>query len=161
MTGDVTLGALKRFTQLLAGQAKNAVSITGGAIDGTPIGATTPTPVIGTNIRATGNYKRSIATPLTAVGTNRATSLALTADVNNITTAASGTGATLPASSAGLCIINFNSGANAIQIYGAGSDTIDGVAGATGVPLTNTKRCLYICVAANTWISAQLGVVSA
>lgn len=42
MTGDVTLGALKRFSTLMAGQSKSAVAITGGTIDGVTIGATTP-----------------------------------------------------------------------------------------------------------------------
>lgn len=101
------------------------------------------------------------ATSLTAVGTNRATSLALTADANNVTTALSGTGVTLPAATVGRRVRIYNNGANAIKVYGAGSDTIDTVAAATGVTLTNALRCEYECVAAATWVSAQLGAVSA
>ena len=87
--------------------------------------------------------------------------MVLVRDVNNITTATAGTGVTLPAGTIGMAITIFNAGANLIQVYGNGTDTIDGAAAATGVALTNAKRAVYYCVAANTWISAQLGVVSA
>lgn len=105
-----------------------------------------------------------ITTTLTAVGSNRATSLALTAQSNIITSAAASTGVTLPSVATvgiGGWVDIFNAGANAIQVYGAGSDTIDTVAGATGVVLTNAKRCRYFAEAAATWRSAQWGVISA
>lgn len=104
---------------------------------------------------------QSVSNALTAIGTNRATSLALVAQVNNITTALSGTGVTLPTAVAGMVVIVFNAGANAIKVYGAGSDTIDGAAAATGVTLTNALRAQFYAVASATWVSAQLGVVSA
>ena len=119
------------------------------------------TSVNATTVTATGQIIESVSNALTAVGTNRGTSLALTKGVNNVTTALSGTGVTLPAGVVGMIITVFNGGANPIQVYGAGSDTIDTVAGATGVVLTNAKRAQYFCVAANTWISAQLSVISA
>lgn len=109
----------------------------------------------------TGLLKTSVATTISAAGTTRADATALTKQTNNLTTVASGTGVILPASAAGQNIIINNAGASAVQVYGAGSDTIDGVAGTTGVPLTNAKRAIFLCVAANTYISAQLGVVSA
>jgi hypothetical protein len=125
----------------------------------------------GTSLTLTGNIATSagyiqnaVGNALTAAGTDRATSLALTKGINNITTAAASTGVTLPSAATvgiGSVVYVFNAGANAMQVYGAGSDTIDGVAAATGVPLTNAKRSVYIVVAAATWISAQLGVVSA
>jgi hypothetical protein len=135
------------------------------------LGAATGTSVVvtGALTSSAGNVSAlyadvSMGNALTAAGTDRATSLVLTKAINNITTAAASTGATLPSVATvgiGGFVIVFNAGANACQIYGAGSDTIDGVAAATGVPLTNAKRCVYIAVAAATWISAQLGVVSA
>ncbi len=138
-------------------------------IDNVAIGGSTPlagkfTTVTSASVTTTGYAAQSVGNALTAVGTDRATSLALTKQVNNVTTAGSGTGVTLPtvaAAGIGAILVLNNAGANAIQVYGAGSDTIDGAAAATGVPLTNTKRSLYIAVAAATWISAQLGVVSA
>jgi hypothetical protein len=71
---------------------------------------------------------------------------------------------TLPAASTvgiGGEVLIFNGGANAIKVYGAGSDTIDGAAAATGVTLTNALRCRYIVSASGAWVSAQLGAVSA
>jgi hypothetical protein len=106
----------------------------------------------------------SVATGLTAAGTTQANALALTKDINVISTAAASTGVVLPSAATvgiGGYVVIFHDGANAIKVYGAGSDTIDGVAGATGVTLTNAKRCEYFVTAAGAWKSAQLGVVSA
>jgi hypothetical protein len=113
------------------------------------------------NITASAYLLSSVGNALTAAGSTRADALALTKTVNNVTTAASGTGVILPASAAGNIVTVFNAGANAIKVYGAGSDTIDGTAGATGVTLTNAKRAMFFCVAANTYVSAQLEVPSA
>lgn len=104
---------------------------------------------------------RTISDALTAVGTDRASSLALTKDFNVITTAAGGTGVTLPAAIIGAVVYIANDGASAIKVYGAGSDTVDGQAAATGVTLTNAKRAWFMCTAAATWKSAQAGVASA
>ena len=116
-----------------------------------------------------GNYlAQSVAAALTATGSTRAGALALAAQVNDVTTVAASTGVVLPlGTSVGLCapILIFNAGANALTVYASGSDTIDTVAGATGVTLTNTKRCLYfpisVSAGVSAWISAQLGVISA
>lgn len=108
-----------------------------------------------------GYINRSVGNALTATGTDRATALQLAKEINNVTTAAASTGVVLPVGVAGMIITVFNAGANPIQVYATASETIDGVAGATGVPLTNAKRCNYFFTAANTWISAQLGVISA
>ncbi len=118
------------------------------------------TAVAGT-LTAAGLFYQSSVSALTAAGTTRTDALVLTKQLNNLTTVASGTGVTLPAATAGAMIAVFNGGANPVQVYGAGTDTIDGVAAATGVPLTNAKRCLFICFATGSWISAQLGVVAA
>jgi hypothetical protein len=108
----------------------------------------------------------STATGLTAAGTNQATALALTKAINVITTAAASTGVSLPSAATvgiGGFVVIFNGGASAIKVYGAvgSSDTIDGVAAATGVTLTNALRCEYYVTAAGVWRSAQLGAVSA
>lgn len=125
------------------------------------IGGTTPAAGAFTTLSATGLTSLATATTISAAGTTRSNATALTKTINKLTTVASGTGVILPASAVGQIVIIENGGANAVQVYGAGSDTIDTVAGSTGVVLTNAKRCLYICVAANTYISAQLGVISA
>ncbi len=106
----------------------------------------------------------SIAVGLTAAGTTQANALVLTKAINVVATAAASTGVLLPDDilvGIGGTVEIFNDGANAIKVYGTGSDTIDGTAGATGVTLTNAKRCAYTVVSAGAWKSAQLGVVSA
>lgn len=102
----------------------------------------------------------SIGTGLSAAGSTRTDATALTKQFNNVGTVGSGTGVILPASAVGVPIWVFNNGANPLAVYGAGSDTIDGTAGSTGVTLTNGKSALYMCVAANTYVS-MMGVVSA
>jgi hypothetical protein len=167
---DVDGAAYKTF---LTGTAANtptlALSQPSGATltwDGGAIGGTTPAAGAFTTLSTTGNLTlggyalRTVATTLTAAGTARSDALALTHEVNNITTAASGTGVVLPAGVAGMRIAVFNNGVNAVKVYAAGSDTIDGTAGSTGVTLTNALRCEYFCIAANTWLSAKLGATS-
>lgn len=124
-------------------------------------GASTLAAVSGTSITASGYFLRSVGNALTAVGTNRATALQLAKEINNITTAASGTGVILPVGVIGMEIEVVNAGASLVQVYATASETIDTTAGSTGVALTNAKRCVYKFVAANTWISAQMGAVSA
>lgn len=126
------------------------------------LGAVTVTSVTTSGNATVGGYGlRSVGNALTAAGTTRADALQLAKEINNITTAAASTGVILPVGVVGMRITVFNAGANAIKVYASASETIDGTAGATGVALTNAKRCDYFFVAANTWISAQLGVVSA
>ena len=106
------------------------------------------------------NTVGSPANNLTALGTTRATALQLTARLNNVTTAAASTGVTLPPGIPGVRVTLFNAGANAIQVYGSGSDTIDTIAGSTGVVLTAAARCEYFCVAPGVIVSAKMGAVS-
>lgn len=61
-------------------------------------------------------------------------------------------------------VIIVNDGAANAQVFGAGTDTIDGVATATGVVLTAAKRCSYYCVSITAGVAAWLsnmGVKSA
>lgn len=124
----------------------------------TPSGGDTS--VTGT-LAATTYFLRSVGNALTATGSTRTDALQLAKEINNVTTAAAGTGVILPVGVIGMRITIFNAGANLIQVYASASETIDTVAGATGVPLTNALRCEYFYVAANTWISMQGGPVSA
>lgn len=113
------------------------------------------------NVTNTGYGLVSVGDALTAAGSTRADALQLAKQRNIVSTAAASTGVILPVGVIGMNIEVFNNGANAIKVYASASETIDTVAGATGVTLTNTKRCRYEFNAANTWISAQLGVISA
>lgn len=154
------------------------LALTQGTIDGVAIGGATPAAGAFTTLSASGAAALaalaattivasgkvtlgSVGNALVAAGTTRADALQLVNQTNQLGTVASGTGAILPAAAVGDVCFVFNAGASAAKIYGAGSDTIDGAAAATGVTLTNAKRAMFICVAAATWISAQLGVVAA
>lgn len=133
----------------------------GFTIINTPITVNRATGTV-TLLNSTSAYAlSSVDNALTAVGTNRADALQLAKQVNRVTTAASGTGVILPVGVIGMVITVYNDGANAINVYASASETVDTVAGVTGVTLTNALRCQYTFVAANTWISAQLGVISA
>lgn len=110
------------------------------------------------NTQPAGFEQQQIAVGLAAVGTNRGNSLALTKQINIVATAASAAvGVTLPSAAAvgvGGYVDVYNDGpANAFHVYAAGSDTIDGTAGATGVNLTNAFWCRYRVTAALTFVS--------
>lgn len=88
---------------------------------------------------------------LTATGTNQGTALVVTAMQNRFTTVATSTGAILPIAVAGMSVVIINAGANGLQVYGNGSDTINGIAGATGVTLAAGKTADYITTVAGAW----------
>ena len=149
-------------------------TITGTTIDNSVIGGTTPaagafTTIAGTAITATylttsEFVNLSAATGLTAAGTTRATALALTKQLNNVTTAAASTGVILvPSATVGVggFVRVWNNGANPIKVYAAGTDTIDGTAGSTGVTLTNAHAADFTLVASGAFLSNQLGATSA
>jgi len=115
------------------------------------------------NIQPAGFFQEGYATGLTAVGTNRATALALTEQVNRVTVAASAnTGVLLPSAAlvgVGGYVDVINDGpSNSFHVYSAGSDTIDGVAGATGVVLTNAFMCRYVVNTAGAFVSYRQAV---
>lgn len=98
---------------------------------------------------------------ITALGTTQATAYQLLANMNNLTTVAASTGVALPKPIPGRTVTVFHNGVSNVKVYGNGSDTIDGTAGATGVTLTAAARCQYLCTSPTTWISALLGSTSA
>lgn len=67
---------------------------------------------------------------------------------NEVTTVASGADSVvLPVAVPGSVVFVVNAGANALQLFANGSDTINGTAGATGISVANAKRIM--CVAAD------------
>jgi hypothetical protein len=79
------------------------------------------------------------AVPLTT-GLNRVTVVATTAD-----------SVMLPASFAGAEITIINTGANACQVFGNGTDTINGIAYGTGIAQPASSVALYFCPVAGAW----------
>jgi hypothetical protein len=99
------------------------------------------------------------ATGITAnAGGGQGSATALTKEVNNVTTVATAADSVkLPTSVAGLKIVVLNNGANNMQVFGAGTDTINGVATATGVSQLASSAVLYVCPVAGVWFSIALG----
>lgn len=108
-----------------------------------------------------------IETGITATaGGNQATAYQLTKSFNVLGTVATNADSVkLPTDrQVGDEIIIVNDGAANAQVFGAGTDTIDGIATATGVVLTAAKRCSYYCASIEAGVAAWLsnmGVKSA
>jgi hypothetical protein len=60
-------------------------------------------------------------------------------------------------SAPGLTIILENAGANPMQVYGLGTDTINSVASGTGVSQMAGSVVIYTCYAAGSWFANGLG----
>lgn len=116
---------------------------------GSTIGAST----FSGDVTLQGLLNESNVDALTAhAGGGQGSALALSKEVNRISTVATaGDSVKLPASVAGLSIIVINSGANSMQVYGAGTDTINDVATATGVAQQPNSIEVYACPVAGKW----------
>ncbi len=87
-------------------------------------------------------------------GGGQGSATALTAGINRLSTvAAVADSVALPASAAGLFVTVINDATNSAQVFGAGTDTINGVATATGVVLPGKSAATYFCPAAGIWFS--------
>lgn len=162
--GSVTIDGTAGATgvALPAGARALFYGITATAVDSLTVGASNPVAGSFTTLAASGYYTNtSLGAALSAAGTTVADATQLTKQFNRLGTVAASTGAILPAAVAGRHIVVFNDGANPAKIYGAGTDTVDGAAAATGVTLTNAKRAIFYCFTAGAYESAQLGAVSA
>lgn len=95
----------------------------------------------------------SFTPTITAFATGGQTNaVALTSTINRVSTvAAQGDSVRLPASTPGLAITVINQGANPMQVYGAGTDTINGIATATGISQGIKTTATYICNVAGNW----------
>lgn len=89
-------------------------------------------------------------------GQASATALSATKSVHNITTVASGNDSVkLPAAtgSGNVHWVKNSAAANSAQLFGAATETIDGVASATGVAVAAGKSRIVVDIAAGKWIS--------
>jgi len=122
MSGDVTLGALKRLDSVLAGQDIDSVDINGGSIDGVAIGASTPSTAAFTSVVTGGTQA--------AVGATKTLTAADSGVLNKLDTAA-GSVATLPAATGTGNIFRFaitviaTSNSHIIKV-GSASETMQG-----------------------------------
>jgi len=76
-----------------------------------------------------------------------------------ITVATIGDSVKLPPSAPGLECLVINHGANPMQVYGSGTDTINDVATATGVSQMQSSTTIYTCTTAGAWYTEGLASV--
>jgi hypothetical protein len=163
-TIGATTPADGKFTTVEASGAITASGGLNGAIGGvTPAdGKFTTLEVSGVATFSALNVENVAATVTAHAGGTQAAAFALTKKLNYISVCATtGDSVRLPASVAGMKITIFNGGAATARVFGAGTDTVDSAATATGVVLGIGARCDYICFVAGNWVSALLGAVSA
>lgn len=88
-----------------------------------------------------------ISPVLTAkAGGGKATATPITGCITEVGTVATAADSVLlPLGYPGLQVLLVNSGANAMQVFGAGSDTINGAATGTGVSQASGTTAIYVC----------------
>lgn len=123
--------------------------------------ATYPAPfVTGFRLIDGNDLNKNFATRLTSAqgaivptsGGGKANAFQITATLNHITTvAAPADSIILPPSAAGLQILIENDGANPMQVFGFGTDVINGIATATGFSQAAGSFTTYTCVTKGFW----------
>ncbi len=104
-----------------------------------------------------GLFYASVMDGITATASaTQSNALVLANMINRITTAAVASGVKLMPAIAGLEVTLINAGANTAKVFASGSDTIDTIAGSTGVTLIATKTANYYCATNGAWHS-QVG----
>lgn len=100
-----------------------------------------------------GHPRLSSQTGITATASGGQTNaLALTTRVNNVTTVATaGDSVRLPALPLGKVVWIMNNGASSMQVYGAGTNTINGIATATGLPQPAGSLVAYVGITTTDW----------
>jgi hypothetical protein len=130
-------------------------TISGVTIDNSAIGGTTKAAGGFTTLLASGLLTLSdVATGITAhSGGGQSSAFALTHFASSVDTVAAGNDSVkLPASGAGKTFLVLNNAAsNSMQVYGTGSDTINGVTASTGVAQAAGKLGLFYCFAAGNY----------
>lgn len=91
-----------------------------------------------------------------AAGGGQTNARALTKTINRIATVASANDSVkLPPSEAGMVVYVVNgAAANSLQVFGAGTDTINDVATAAGVAQAAGKSAAFVCPVAGKWYRA-------
>lgn len=83
---------------------------------------------------------------------------ALTTELSRVTTVATaGDSVALPPAIPGLMLVVTNHGANAMQVYGTGTDTINDNASASGVSQMAGSEVIYVCYGPGKWYANGLG----
>jgi len=104
---------------------------------------------------------QSVATGLTAAGTNQATALALTADINFVSTVAANTGVVIPGAAAGKTVIVINRGANALLVYPSTGHNFDTLAANASISVPVNGLLEVFGTSTTQWNSTLNAIVNA
>ena len=106
----------------------------------------------------------SVSSPIVAfAGGGQVGATLLSPDVNRVITVASiGDSVRLPAATSPISVVVINSTANSMQVYGTGSDTINGVASGAGIPQLGNSIDFYVAGTPGQWfVESGLGFAGA
>lgn len=126
---DLTIGSLAEMDA-------DAVALTGGTILG-PVVAAFPAPAVGA----------------VAAGTVQGDAVALAASLTAFATVGAGTGARLAAGVAGVPVMVFNGGANALLVYPAAGGQINALGANAAFSVGAGKSAIFVPTAAGQWFS--------
>lgn len=111
-----------------------------------------------------GGYSGSFLTELAednitaTAGGGQATARLLTSQTSRIVTVATtGDSIRLPVSAPGLELLVVNSGVNAVQVFGFGTDLVDGLPTSMGVSQMPSSMVIYSCTTAGQWFTNGIG----
>lgn len=108
--------------------------------------------------QASTGLSSTTATVTAFSGGGQASATALTSTLNRVSTAAAlGDSVRLPASAVGLAVTIDNRGANPIRVFGAGTETVNGIATATGVAQGINSIVTYYCAVVGNWEANYVG----
>lgn len=145
----------------IATQAANNVTISGGAITGTTISGSTGS---FTSLSASALVSEAGEDTVTAFATGgqtSATALSSTKNFHRVTTSATaGDSVKLPAATVGQRHYVRNDGAAAMQVFGQATETINGVASATGIPQGVGMGVWYVSTTAGAWTTTPVSVIT-
>jgi hypothetical protein len=150
-----TVAAAGSFTTLAAsstvsGSGFSTYLASPPAIGGTAAAAGTFTPLTSTGLLTTAG--EDSITAFAGGGQGSATALSATKNLHRVTTVATaGDSVKLPAALVGQAHYVRNDGATAMKVYGQSTETINGVASATGVLQSSGMGVWYVCTAAGQW----------
>lgn len=108
---------------------------------------------LATGFGGTGLQTLSFSPTVTAfAGGGQASATQLTSMISRVSTVATqGDSVKLPPSSVGLAVTVINKGANPVQVYGNGTETINGIVTATGISQGVNTAAMYICSVSGNW----------
>lgn len=101
---------------------------------------------------AAGQIGQDAVGTIAGAGTTQGTATAVASTFTIISTAPSSSGVVLRTSAGSPDQLIYNGGANTLKIYGSGSQTINGIAGATGISLP-TLKAARLTAAGTGWIA--------